>query len=280
MTVTSSPADVRADAGDRASCAGDERICDDRRVSVEGKTAVVTGAATGIGRATAELLAQRGARVVAAGLQPELLRSVADGIAAGGGEAIAVDADLAQESAAGVVAAAAAEAFGGADILVNNAAIYPIGPWHEASAAEWDAVFATNVRASFLLARALRPQMLARGGGTIVNVASVTFFWGEVELLSYVASKGAVVGFTRSLAREAGPDGIRVNAVAPGAFPTAATAIHADQDKLWHDVLEAQSLKRRGEVADVARAIAFFASDDSAFVTGQTLLVDGGWMRN
>ena len=206
-------------------------------MSVEGKTAVVTGAATGIGRATAELLAARGARVVAAGLQPELLREAVAGVVAAGGAAVAVDADSPTEGAAGVVAAAAQDAFGGADVLVNNAAIYPIGPWHEATVAEWDAVFATNVRAYFLLAQALRPQMLARGGGSIVNVASVTFFWGEVELLSYVASKGAVVGFTRSLAREAGPEGIRVNAVAPGAFPTAATAIHADQDKLWRDVL-------------------------------------------
>ena len=249
-------------------------------MSVEGRTAVVTGAATGIGRATAELLAARGARVVAAGLQGERLREVAAGIVAAGGEAVAVEVDIAQEGAAETVADVTRDAFGGADVLVNNAAIYPIGPWHEASAAEWDAVFATNVRSYFLLARALRPQMIARGGGSIVNVASVTFFWGEVELLSYVASKGAVVGFTRSLAREAGPEGIRVNAVAPGAFPTAATAIHADQDKLWRDVLEAQSIKRRGEVEDVARAIAFFAGEDSRFVTGQTLLVDGGWMRS
>ena len=249
-------------------------------MSVEGRIAVVTGAATGIGRATAELLAARGARVVAAGLQGERLREVAAGIVAAGGEAVAVEVDIAQEGAAETVADATRDAFGGADVLVNNAAIYPIGPWHEATAAEWDAVFATNVRSYFLLARALRPQMIARGGGSIVNVASVTFFWGEVELLSYVASKGAVVGFTRSLAREAGPEGIRVNAVAPGAFPTAATAIHADQDKLWRDVLEAQSIKRRGEVEDVARAIAFFAGEDSRFVTGQTLLVDGGWMRS
>jgi NAD(P)-dependent dehydrogenase (short-subunit alcohol dehydrogenase family) len=88
-----------------------------------------------------------------------------------------------------------------------------------------------------------------------------------------------VIGFTRSLAREAGPEGIRVNAVAPGAFATAATAIHADQDALWDTVLTSQSIKRRGEVEDVALAIAFFAGDDSRFVTGQTLLVDGGWMR-
>ena len=195
------------------------------------------------------------------------------------GEAIAVEADVSDPEQIEAVATRAQEAFGGTDILVNNAAIYPIGPWHEADAAEWDAVFATNVRGYFLLAKAVRPQMLARGGGSIVNVASVTFYWGEAGLVSYVASKGAVIGFTRSLAREAGPEGIRVNAVAPGAFPTAATAIHDDQDALSEGVLAAQSIKRRGEVEDVARAIAFFAGDDSGFVSGQTLLVDGGWMR-
>jgi 3-oxoacyl-[acyl-carrier protein] reductase len=240
-------------------------------MSFAGKTAIVTGAATGIGAATARLLAERGARVLAVGLQPEKLRELSD-------VAEVLDADVADPAAIESVAARAAE-LGGADILVNNAAIYPLGPWHEADAAQWDAVFATNIRGYFLLAKAVRPQMLARGGGAIVNVASVTFYWGEPLLVSYVASKGAVIGFTRALAREAGPENIRVNAVAPGAFPTAATAIHADQDALWRSVLEAQSLKRRGEVEDVARAIAFFAGDDSGFVTGQTLLVDGGWMR-
>jgi 3-oxoacyl-[acyl-carrier protein] reductase len=249
-------------------------------MSLTGKTAIVTGAGTGIGRATAELLAARGARVVVAGLQPERLRDAVATIQDAGGEAVTADADLSDPDAIEAVAARAQEAFGGTDVLVNNAAIYPKGPWHEADAAEWDAVFATNVRGYFLMAKAVRGQMLARGGGAIVNVASVTFFWGEAELLSYVASKGAVVGFTRALAREAGPDGIRVNAVAPGAFPTAATAIHADQEGLWRGVIEAQSIKRRGEVEDVARAIAFFAGEDSGFVSGQTLLVDGGWMRN
>jgi NAD(P)-dependent dehydrogenase (short-subunit alcohol dehydrogenase family) len=247
-------------------------------MSVAGKTAIVTGAGTGIGRATALLLAQRGARVVAAGLQPERLRETVDAITSAGGEAIAVDADVSDPQAIEQVASSAQHAFGGTDVLVNNAAVYPIGPWHEMDAGQWDAVFATNIRGYFLMARAVRPQMIARGGGAVVNVASVTFFTGNALLLAYVASKGAVIGFTRALAREAGPEGIRANAVAPGAFPTAATEIHADQEGLWRDVLEAQSIKRRGEVEDVARAIAFFASDDSSFVSGQTLLVDGGWM--
>jgi NAD(P)-dependent dehydrogenase (short-subunit alcohol dehydrogenase family) len=246
---------------------------------VAGKNAIVTGAATGIGAATARLLAARGARVLAVGLQPEELRRTVAAIDAEGGEALAHDADVSDEAQIQGVAERAQAAFGGADILVNNAGIYPIGPWYEADAAQWDDVFATNVRGYFLLAKAVRPQMLARGGGAIVNVASVTFYFGERLLVSYVASKGAVIGFTRSLAREAGPEGIRVNAVAPGAFPTAATEIHADQDALWNTVMEGQSIKRRGEVEDVALAIAFFAGDDSRFVTGQTLLVDGGWMR-
>jgi 3-oxoacyl-[acyl-carrier protein] reductase len=247
-------------------------------MSVEGKAAIVTGAATGIGRATARLLAERGARVVAVGLQPDELAATVKTITDGGGEAIGVDADVSDPDAIETVAAAAQGAFGGTDILVNNAAIYPIGPWHEMDAEQWDAVFATNIRGYFLLARAVRPQMIARGGGAVVNVSSVTFFTGNALLLAYVASKGAVIGFTRALAREAGPDGIRANAVAPGAFPTAATEIHADQEGLWRDVLESQAIKRRGEVEDVARAIVFFASDDASFVTGQTLLVDGGWM--
>jgi NAD(P)-dependent dehydrogenase (short-subunit alcohol dehydrogenase family) len=247
-------------------------------MSVEGRTAIVTGAATGIGRATARLLAERGARVVAAGLQPDELAGTVEAIGEAGGEAIAVDADVSDPEAIEAVAAAAQTAFGGTDILVNNAAVYPLGPWHEMDAAALDAVFATNVRGYYLMAGAVREQMIARGGGSVVNVASVTFWTGNALLAAYVASKGAVIGFTRALAREAGPDGIRANAVAPGAFPTAATEIHADQDALWRDVLEAQSIKRRGEVEDVARAIAFFAGDDAGFVTGQTLLVDGGWM--
>jgi 3-oxoacyl-[acyl-carrier protein] reductase len=247
-------------------------------MSLAGKTAIVTGAATGIGRATAQLLAQRGAKVLAAGLQPDKLDETVESITQARGEAVAVHADVSDPQAIEDVAKRAQQAHGGTDVLVNNAAVYPLGPWHEMSAEQWDEVFRVNVRGYYLLARAVRPQMLARGGGAIVNVSSVTFWTGMGLLSAYIASKGAIIGFTRALAREAGPENIRVNAVAPGAFPTAASAIHADQDKLWREVMEAQSIKRRGEVEDVAKAIAFFASDESSFVTGQTLLVDGGWM--
>jgi len=160
-------------------------------MSVEGRTAIVTGAATGIGRATARVLAERGARVVAAGLQPDELAGTVQAIADAGGEAIAVDADVSDPDAIEAVAAAAETAFGGTDILVNNAAVYPLGPWHEMDAAALDAVFATNVRGYYLMARAVREQMIARGGGSVVNVASVTFWTGNALLAAYVASKGA-----------------------------------------------------------------------------------------
>ena len=250
-----------------------------RAGALAGRTAIVTGAGTGLGRASALGLAREGAAVVVAGLEPAKLEETARLIRADGGHALAVECDIGDEAAITRMAGLALSELGGADVLVNNAAIYPSRPWHEADAGEWDDVMRVNVRGYFLCARAVRPQMLARGGGSIVNIASVTFYEGTALLVSYVASKGAVIGFTRALARETGPDGIRVNAVAPGAFPTAATAFWEDQDALWQGVLAAQSIKRRGRPEDVADAVCFFASERSSFVTGQTLLVDGGWMR-
>jgi 3-oxoacyl-[acyl-carrier protein] reductase len=247
-------------------------------MSVTGKTAVVTGAASGLGRATALGMARAGAAVVAAGLEPEELERTATLIEDAGGSAVAVPTDVANGQEVAAMARRAAEAFGGADILVNNAAIYPSGPWHEADEAEWDSVFAVNVRGYFLCAKALRAQMLARGGGSIINISSITFFAGSEGFLGYVTSKGAVVGFTRALAREAGPEGIRVNCIAPGAFPTRAEEIPGrDLEKYERDVLAAQAIKRRGRPEDIADAVLFFASDQSSFITGQTLLVDGGW---
>ena len=139
-------------------------------------------------------------------------------------------------------------------------------------------MFATNVRGYFLLAKAVRPQMLARGGGAIVNVASVTFYWGEAVLVSYVASKGAVIGFTRSLAaRPAGGHPRRRRRARR--VPDRGDGDPRRSGRAVGGRARRQSIKRRGEAEDVARAIAFFAGDDSRFVRGQTLLVDGGWMR-
>ena len=162
---------------------------------------------------------------------------------------------------------------GGVDILVNNAAICPVRPWTEVDEEEWDAVLATNVKGYFLCARALYPSMVERGRGRIINLASTTLMHGfpNMTVLAYVSSKGADVGLTRALAREVGPSGVTVNAVAPGAFePGPPDEVYTR----W--VLDSQCLKRRGTGADMGNAVVFLASDAAAFVTAQTLVVDGG----
>jgi 3-oxoacyl-[acyl-carrier protein] reductase len=241
------------------------------------RTAIVTGAASGLGRASALALAERGMAVVAAGLEPDGLEETARMIHERGGRAIAVETDISDPAAIERLAARTADELGGTDVLVNNAAIFPLRAWHEIDAEEWDRVFAVNVRGYFLCSRAVLRQMLERGGGAIVNVSSVTFFLGFRGFVHYVSSKGAVTGLTRALAREVGPDGIRVNAVAPGAFPTRAEEIHPDREAMNRMFLEQQSLKRRGRSEDIGAAVAFLASDAASFITGQTLLVDGGW---
>ena len=168
----------------------------------------------------------------------------------------------------------------GTVVLVNNAAIYPSKAIGEYSVAEWQRVQRVNVDAAFVCAQAVLPVMRAAGSGRIVNISSITFFGGLDRLVPYVTSKGALVGLTRALARECGADGITVNAVAPGAFPTAAEEIHPDREGYNTYVLAQQAVKRRGVPADVANAVLFFCAAESSFVTGQLLCVDGGWVMH
>ncbi|MFZ4661536.1 MAG: SDR family NAD(P)-dependent oxidoreductase [Caldilineaceae bacterium] len=242
------------------------------------KVAVITGGGGALGAGIAQGLAQAGAAVVIADVKAEAAQQVAASIQAERGRALAVACDVADSaSVAGMVEQAVAT-FGGVDILVNNAAIYPARAWTEISEAEWDRVFAVNIKGYYLCARAVYPSMKTRGGGAIINISSITFFLGKWDrLLDYVSTKGAVVGFTKALARELGPEGIRVNCIAPGAFPTDAEKIHPDPEGYNRFVLENQAIKRRGTPTDMAKAVLFFASDLSDFVTGQSLLVDGGW---
>jgi len=242
------------------------------------KVAIITGGGGALGAATAQGLAQAGAAVVLADVNLEAAQTVAADITQAGRAALAVACDVAATaSVAGLVEQTVAR-FGGVDILVNNAAIYPARPWTAISEAEWDRVFAVNIKSYYLCARAVYPFMTARGGGKIINLSSITFFLGKwANLLDYVSTKGAVVGFTKALARELGPENIQVNCIAPGAFPTDAEKIHPDPAGYERMVLENQAIKRRGQPTDIANAVLFFASPLSDFITGQSLLVDGGW---
>jgi NAD(P)-dependent dehydrogenase (short-subunit alcohol dehydrogenase family) len=168
--------------------------------------------------------------------------------------------------------------FGRIDVLVNNAAVYGTlqrRPFMEIPVEEWDRVMAVNLRGLFLCARAVFPAMRAQGRGTIINIASSTFFRGVPDLLHYTTSKGGVVGFTRSLAREVGDAGIRVNAIAPGFTLSGDNARHLPEERKQANI-DARMLKRAEVPDDLVGTLIFLASDDSAFITGQTILVDGG----
>ena len=244
---------------------------------LDGRVAVVTGGGGGLGTSICGALAGAGAAVAVVGRPGDPLEDVRDSIASVGGQAITVEADVSDRASVEAMAARVASELGGVDVLVNNAAIYPRRAWNEITEEEWDAVQATNVKGYFLCARAVHESMKARGHGRIVNLSSITFFIGLPMLLDYVVSKGGVIGFTRALARELGPEGITVNAIAPGAFPTDAEKIHPNPEEYTQWILDQQSLKRRGTPEDIGSLAVFLASDASSFITGQTIMIDGGW---
>jgi 3-oxoacyl-[acyl-carrier protein] reductase len=248
--------------------------------SLAGRVAVVTGAGGGLGEGICLSLAGAGAAVACVDLTEEKSRVRSEQVQAAGGTAIPIVADVSRKQSTEAMAAEVVNALGGIDILVNNAAIYPSRPWTEITEEEWDAVLAVNVKGYFLCARACHPSMVARGHGRIVNVASITLFGGWEKLLAYVTSKGGVLAFTRALARELGPEGITVNCVSPGAFPTDAEKIHPDPEGYNRLVLESQALKRRGTPEDIGNLVAFLSGDASSFVTGQMVAIDGGWVMH
>jgi NAD(P)-dependent dehydrogenase (short-subunit alcohol dehydrogenase family) len=247
---------------------------------LEGKVAVVTGGGGGLGTAICSRLSSEGAAVAVVEQELGKAEKVADAIVANGGRALAVEADVSDKGSVETMAERVTDELGSLDVLVNNAAIYPRRAWTEIEEEEWDRVMSVNLKGYFLCARAAFPHMKERGWGRIVNVSSITFFIGWTLLLDYVTSKGGIVGFTRTLARETGPDGVTVNAIAPGAFPTDAERIHPNPDEYSRWVLEQQSVKRRGTPEDIGNLVAFLASDNASFITGQTIGIDGGWMMH
>lgn len=244
---------------------------------LDGRVAVVTGGGGGLGEGICASLAAAGAAVAVADVTLQKAEARAAEVRAEGGTAVAVEVDVADRASVEAMARAVVAELGGIDVLVNGAAIYPRRPWTEITEEEWDSVLATNLKGYFLCARACVPSMLERGGGRIVNFSSVTIYGGWSHLLDYVTSKGGIVSFTRALARELGPEGVTVNAIAPGAFPTDAEKIHPDPEGYEAFVLDSQAIKRRGTPDDIGNLVVFLGSDASSFITGQVIAIDGGW---
>jgi NAD(P)-dependent dehydrogenase (short-subunit alcohol dehydrogenase family) len=242
--------------------------------ALDGRVAIVTGGAQGIGRAIADGLAAEGARIVVADLKgaEEAAGRYPDGVG--------LTVDVAREEDVERMAAETAERAGGIDILVNNAGLYAslaMRPFDQIPLDEWRQVMDVNVASMFLTCRAVVPRMRERGGGRIVNISSGTPFRGVPFLLHYVTSKGAIVTFTRALAKELGGDEILVNCVAPGFTMSAGVEEHPEVVEALQQVsVSARTIKRDQVPEDITGAVAFLCGPESTFITGQTMVIDGG----
>ena len=238
------------------------------------KVAIVTGGAQGIGHAIATGLAAEGARIVIADLRG------AEEAAAAFPDGVGLTVDVADEAAVQRMADETVERCGSIDVLVNNAGLYAslaMRPFDQIPLEEWRQVMDVNVASMFLTCRAVTPVMRGQGGGTIVNISSGTPFRGVPFLLHYVTSKGAIVAFTRALAKELGKDAIRVNCVAPGFTMSEGVKQHPEVvEKLQQVSVAARTIQRDQEPEDVVGAVVYLAGPSSGFVTGQTIVIDGG----
>jgi NAD(P)-dependent dehydrogenase (short-subunit alcohol dehydrogenase family) len=248
---------------------------------LDGRVVLYTGAAGGLGLQTTLKLMERGATVVAVDKDPIKVAALeAEAAEVGSGGLIVSTADLSDLEGFRAVLKDLLARVAAFDVVINNAAIYPSRPFEDYSIEDHQAVQRVNVDAAVVAVQEALPAMRARGFGRIINIASITLSGEWANLSPYVASKGALIGLTRAWAREFGPYGVTVNAIAPGAFPTDAEKIHPDLEGYVRHVLDSQAIKRRGHVGDIAHAIAFFAADEAGFITGQTLHVNGGWVMN
>jgi NAD(P)-dependent dehydrogenase (short-subunit alcohol dehydrogenase family) len=243
-------------------------------VKLEGKVAVITGGAQGIGHAIATSLAAEGARIVVADIRR------AKEAAAGFPDGVGLTGDVSSEQDVARMVDGTLEACGRIDILVNNAGLYAslaMRGFTEIPLEEWRHVMDVNVASMFLTCRAVVPHMREQGGGAIVNISSGTPFRGVPFLLHYVTSKGAIVAFTRALAKELGTDEIRVNCVAPGFTMSEGVKAHPEVVEKLRDVsIAARTIQRDQVPEDVVGAVVFLSGPDAAFVTGQTIVIDGG----
>jgi NAD(P)-dependent dehydrogenase (short-subunit alcohol dehydrogenase family) len=253
-------------------------------MKLDGKVAIITGAASGIGRAATQLFAAEGARVVAADINADG-HTVAHGVVALGGHATFVQGDVSDAAVASRAVETALQTYGRLDILYNNAGIAPLGQdgmITNIDEADWDLILRVNLKSVFQCCKAALPAIAESGGGAVVNTASITALLGHIGQDAYTASKGAIVALTRALAVEYAPQKIRVNVICPGVVRTGITEI------MWSDMVpkavfegvQRAHLTRLGVPEDIARAAVFLASDDAAFVTGVVFPVDGGFSAN
>ncbi len=234
-----------------------------------------------LGAAISERLATDGSRVAVVDIDVDAARQTVELIEAAGGKALAIECDLRDEGQIAAAFVSASEAFGPVRALVNNAAIFPLNAFVETPIEELDETTAINQRAYFIAAQHAARAMIEAGGGVIVNIASIVWHGRWTRMVPYVAAKGAIVATTRALARELGEYGIRVNAVAPGAFKGRGEAQqHPDLAAYEREIIGEQAIKRRGLPEELAAAVSFLCGDDSSFITGQTLNVDGGWIMS
>lgn len=244
---------------------------------LENKVAIVTGGARGLGKVFCLAMAEEGARIVVADILDKKAEQTAREIRDKGGFSMSIKVDVSSEEETSRMAHETVKKFGRIDILVNNAAIiYGIGrrPFYEISVEEWNRLMTVNLGGPFLCSKAVFPQMKAQGKGKIINMASETAFTGSKGFLHYVTSKGAILSLNRSLAAELGQYGIRVNCVAPG-FTNSESARSVTDDITKYDTSRTP-LGRLEQPEDLVGAVIFFASDESDFITGQVLVVDGG----
>lgn len=246
-------------------------------LNISGKRVVITGAAGGLGRAFAAAFATEGARVLIGDIDVDGADETADNIRATGGEIHSVSLDVTDADSCDPLATAAGELLGGADVLINNAATLANlarKPFWELDDADWDSVLAVNVKGFWRMSRAMFPLLRSAGAGSIINLASVTAYSGSPHWAHYVASKGEVLALTRTMAKEAGPFGVRVNALAPGLVPTEALSGLIEGAETYG--VEKLALGRQATEDDIVGGALFLASDLSGFVTGQTMIIDGG----
>lgn len=246
---------------------------------LEAKVALITGGGSGIGRAAARLFAAEGAKVVVADLVRDAAHATAEELRSAGGQAVAVGADVTDEAQVGTIVSAAMDAFGQLHVLFNSAGIFPgdDGGLLETPSDTWDKVMDVNLKGVWLCCRAAVPAMLDSGGGSVVNVASFVALMGAATAqIAYTASKGGVLAFTRELAVEYARRGIRANALCPGPIQTPLlAALIADPERRARRLVHIP-MGRFGQAEEIARAALFLASDESSFMTGASLVVDGG----